>query len=167
MDLAALKDYILADPELANLAGPETDESMPGVPYPLSKDQTIVEAMHSLTVDVVGEVTRARLIQWATATGQRRLIQQHASDMESPLAGIALTLRDILAGALDTVDFSDSANVGLLDVWLSGTVPDDTDRADSRAQLMGLATKQKLVWPDLNNLQVAWALGRIGLGVQP
>lgn len=160
MDFDALKSRILADPDLAALAGPESDSCAPGVPYPLSQDETIAATLRGETEDVLGDLTRAQLIQWVTVSGQRRLIEQHATDYASPLCDLALTLRDVLGGALDSINLADPTNLALLDAWLAGTVADADVRATAHARLLELATTRQPRWSGLGNLQVAEALGR-------
>lgn len=154
------KDIILANPALAELAGPEIDAAQPGVPYPLGRDNDIAAIMAAETDSVVGQLSRAQLIKWATTTGQRTHIKRHADNLDSPLNSIALTLQDILSGPLDGVDLGDTDNQTMLDAWLTGTVADGDMRATLKADLLARATHTELRYPGVNGATVAYALGR-------
>lgn len=62
-------------------------------------------------------VARGDFAVWAAASGLRAAIEDHAADPGSPLRSAALALKDFLAGAAATIDFSLPANVALLRTW--------------------------------------------------
>lgn len=154
-------DIIKSRPDLMALAGPEADDAQPGVPYPLSNDNAIVDTLRAETVPVIGELTRQKLIQWATLNGQRSVIADVAGTAGHPLRDIAITLQDILGGALDSIDMSDTLNVQMLDAWLDNTEPDTDKRVSKRASLMALATHDVPKWPDVSASFIAALFGRL------
>lgn len=78
-------------------------------------DQQIADAI-SVNRVRLGEVSRAKFAIWA-ATGPRSVIEDEAADKTSPFRASALTLKDLLSGAADSLDLSDSSVGGLLNQW--------------------------------------------------
>lgn len=156
MDYAALKVRILGDASLAEALGPASVEGVPGL-HPWSYDAAIAQAVSQDTTLTMGMLERAKLIQWVTSTGHRRLIEQHGANMNSPVCDIALTLKDILAGALENVDLADAGNMAMLDKWIASTV-DEASRQAMKSSLVALATSEEPSWPGLTHIDIAKAL---------
>ena len=62
-------------------------------------------------------VRRADFAVWCGATGLRAAVEDHAANADSPLRSAALTIRDFLGGAAESIDFSLAGNQQMLAAW--------------------------------------------------
>lgn len=62
-------------------------------------------------------VRRADFAVWCGQTGLRAAVEDHAGNAQSPLRSAALTIRDFLSGAADTIDFALPGNQLMLGAW--------------------------------------------------
>lgn len=98
----------------------------------------------------VGSVQRADFAMWAASNGMRSKIEDHATNVESPLRDAALACRDLILGAANSIDFSLTPNQMMLGAWVMVGALSQT-QADS---LLALAT-----YPDpVTELDVRCAL---------
>jgi len=123
-------------------------------------DQQIADALNATTRPVVGKLSRARFSMWCGVTGLRAVIADHAANQASPLRAVALTVQDfLLGGVADAIDFADPANQAMLQAWIqAGALTQE-----QVGELLALATTQQPVFGTVTNLDVARALGRMGV----
>lgn len=62
-------------------------------------------------------VRRADFAVWCGATGLRAAVEDHAANVDSPLRSAALTIRDFLGGAAESIDFALAGNQQMLAAW--------------------------------------------------
>lgn len=101
-------------------------------------DDAVKELLNAKTIDAVGSVNRVPFIKWAASNGMRAVIHDVSVDIASPLRSSALALLDIIQGGgdMDSIDFSDTNNIDMLDAWVSlGKLTEL-----QRDQLLALAT---------------------------
>lgn len=101
MTTAEIRAAIVADPALTAL---------------LPDSQAIADAM-SAGRTRSAPVRRADFAVWCGATGLRAVVEDHAANVDSPLRSAALTIRDFLAGAAESIDFSLAGNQQMLAAW--------------------------------------------------
>lgn len=82
----------------------------------LPDSQAIADAM-SAGRTRSAPVRRADFAVWCGATGLRAVVEDHAGNVNSPLRSAALTIRDFLAGAAESIDFSLAGNQQMLGAW--------------------------------------------------
>lgn len=107
-----------------------------------------------------GRVLRADFAVWAGATGLRAAIEDHAANTNSPLRSSALTLKDFLAGAAETIDPTLEGNLQMLAAWKGagaitqeqvdallalGALPDPVSEFDVRCAIYDDSTGALLV----------------------
>lgn len=148
MDYQALRAYIDADPAFVGwIAG--------------GNDQQIADEINARTVGSVSHLPKAAFSVWVGKSGLRAAIEDHASNAQSPLRSIALTIKDFLQGSVpDFIDFSIPDNLTMLDAWVTaGAIT-----TDQKNQLLALATVQLPIFGRLvSNIDVAIAFGRTGV----
>lgn len=101
MTPAEIRTAIAADPALTAL---------------LPDSQAIADAM-SLGRTRSAPVPRANFAVWCGSTGLRSTVEDHAADAASPLRAAALTIRDFLGGAAESIDFALAGNQQMLAAW--------------------------------------------------
>ena len=106
--MATIRDEILSGPLAAELA----DHVSAG------NDGAIADALNRTRYPAVGSVSRARFAIWAAA-GPRAAIEDNAANPASPLRASALTLKDFLTGAADSLDLGDQSVAAMLSRWLA------------------------------------------------
>lgn len=82
----------------------------------LPDSQAIADAM-SAGRTRSAPVRRADFAVWCGATGLRAAVEDHAGNVDSPLRSAALTIRDFLGGAAETIDFALPGNQQMLAAW--------------------------------------------------
>lgn len=82
----------------------------------LPDSQAIADAMSEGRTRAA-PVRRADFAVWCGATGLRAAVEDHASNVDSPLRSAALTIRDFLGGAAETIDFGLAGNQQMLAAW--------------------------------------------------
>ena len=111
----SLRDDILARTDLASAVA--------------DHDCTTIATAMSLGRTELGSVIRADFAIWATVTGMRAKIEDHAMNVNSPLRSIALSLRDFILGSANSIDFTIPENIQALDAWVSANELDITGKA--------------------------------------
>jgi len=101
MTPAEIRAAIAADPSLTAL---------------LPDSQAIADAM-SAGRTRSAPVRRADFAVWCGATGLRAAVEDHAGNVDSPLRSAALTIRDFLGGAAESIDFGLAGNQQMLAAW--------------------------------------------------
>ena len=99
----------------------------------------------------LGTVSVGDFASWASATGMRSVIEDHATNTQSPLRSIALALRDVLGGNIGGIRLDLQGNVDMLAAWVSA----DLLSVENRDALLALASVDDPLTVD----QVAQALG--------
>lgn len=89
-----------------------------GIPLTPRDDGEIAKQL-SIGRTKVGYVDKGAFALWAATTGMRSKIEDHSSNVNSPLRSIALTCKDVLQGAAEGIDFSKPENVLMLNAWIS------------------------------------------------
>lgn len=82
----------------------------------LPDSQAIADAM-SAGRTRSAPVRRADFAIWCGATGLRAAVEDHAGNVASPLRSVALTIRDFLGGAAESIDFALAGNQQMLAAW--------------------------------------------------
>lgn len=165
MDYAALKARILGDAELAALAGPESDDSAPGVPYPLAKDQTILETMQARTTPVVGSVSVEKVFDALYLSGEYLALKTAQMQGDSDAVFAFAALADAKTLGPGNVSMSSPQTLGLMGQLVARGLISQA----SVDMLIAAATTQTTETEAIgvtNNIDIAIALGRIGLGSQ-
>jgi hypothetical protein len=150
----------MTDEELAALAAEITSNPAYADWIANGNDQQIADALNAITKPVVGKLSRARFSMWCGITGLRAVIADHAANPASPLRSVALTVQDfLLGGVADAIDFADPVNQAMLQAWVqAGAItPEQVN------ELLEMATTQEPVFGTVTNLDVARALGRMGV----
>lgn len=78
-----------------------------------------IAAMLSVGRVRVASVSRQQFAAWAASTGMRSAIETHANDATSPLYSQALSYRDFIQGAADSLDLSQPTNRDILAMWVT------------------------------------------------
>ena len=99
----------------------------------------------------LGTVSVGDFASWAAATGMRAVIEDHATNTQSPLRSIALALRDVLGGNIGGIRLDLQGNVDMLAAWVSA----DLLSVENRDALLALASVDDPLTVD----QVAQPLG--------
>lgn len=66
-----------------------------------------------------GFIAKAVFLRWTARTGVRAAIEDHATNVNSPLRATALSLRDFLWSDLTHIDFAMAENVTMLQAWVT------------------------------------------------
>lgn len=96
-------------------SGPLAAELAPHVAA--GNDGAIAEILNTPRYAAVGPVSRAHFAIWA-ASGPRSAIEDHATNPNSPLRASALTLKDFLIGAADSLELDNASVAEMLSGWL-------------------------------------------------
>lgn len=95
----------------------------------LPDSQAIADAM-SAGRTRSAPVRRADFAVWCGATGLRAVVEDHAANAESPLRSAALTIRDFLGGAAESIDFALAGNQQMLAAWqMAGAITQEQANA--------------------------------------
>ena len=155
-----LKSTIINDPELVALAGVESDPSLPGVLYPFSQDQTILEVLKSRLTPVVGGVSVEQLFEVLYSSGDYLALKQaQMTGVQEVVLAFAI-LSDAKQFGSGMVDMSSPYTAGLL----HSLVSKDLLKQPSVDLLVSIATRQVSKAESLgigSNEDIAEALGRV------
>ena len=83
-----------------------------------AKDVQAIQAIYN-AVKVNGNIPTVAFVRWSAINNLRGVIQDLANNTASPLRSSALALIDVLRGASNGLDLSDSANIGMLNGWVT------------------------------------------------
>ena len=110
--------------------------------------QAIADSVNAARPAVLGKVERADFAIWAASTGMRSKIEDHSTDVASPLRSAALACRDFILGAAESIDFALLPNQMMLGAWVvMGELTEG-----NRDNLLAIATKTA---PKVTAAQVA------------
>lgn len=163
MNLIALKAYILADAELALLAGAAGVSNL----YPNSKDQTICDVANARTVSTVKKVSVSAVFLFLIKVKKWRAIKGLGSSSAVTAAADAAfaTVELVSLNPLLEIDLNDPVGEELLTALVSANLINAADKVTMQAMSTTLAPDTVVRFgQQLNNLDVARAFGRTGLG---
>jgi hypothetical protein len=91
-----------------------------------ARNDVAIAAMLSSGRTRLNSIPKSAFQRWAASTGVRAKIEDHANDIASPLRSIALILKDFLWSNVDAIDFSEPANMSMLNAWVVAGVIDQS-----------------------------------------
>jgi hypothetical protein len=81
-------------------------------------DAELLALLNSKNIPAIGVVVSADLYEWATATGQRAVIEDTAATVGDPARSIALTLKDMLVSSA-SINVGSPAVIALMGAWVA------------------------------------------------
>ena len=88
-------------------------------PAVVNRDCEYIATAISVGRTSLGKIERAEFAIWAASTGMRAKIEDHAANATSPLRSIALSLKDFILGAAQSLDLSIPDNQTALQAWVT------------------------------------------------
>lgn len=159
MDYAALKSYILADAELAQLAGSETDADSPGVPYPHSKDGTILAVMQARVTPVVGSATVEQVFDQLYLSGEYLALKQAQMQGDTDAVMAFAVLSDAKMYGPGKVAMGSPYTLGMFNALKAKNLITQSS-IDALIALATSTISAADAWGITSNIEIAIALGR-------
>lgn len=161
MDHASLKNYILADPALAEMAG---DAGSNG-DYPNSQDETIAQAINARTVPGSAKIPVQDAYLYLLKRLKWRGVEAAANNPAHPATEAAYAAVKLVDAPGMLIDFTDPVSSMLMSALAATGLIDAQNKSDLAAMCTTTISEAELLFGQrIHNLDVARALGRNGFG---